>query len=591
MIEFRINSEALDFDANFDISFKWENNALNLNSYSFGRSVSFSIPKTPKNERILKNESNILLGGEFSRSENKCEMYYSGGVVTGTLLISSYDGSSYSACFIFENSGIKDFLESKIANFFASDETYVANEINVTSEITSGGFLRYVSKQNGLAGMLPKDAPDIKMLVSIQCRKILEKLGLGYGSNTFPQAVSDAINSDYLLFGNLKPAPVEDFVGALGTDSVPLALQSAISITTETGSSIKTWSEGNIFNPVKSKRVTLPRCYIAIQDMIVKINATANNGTIMVEREGEWKACGMGTDGHLKPQTPQYREGLLTYKIYLEANQEFKINAGERFIFLNSEGVKYWREDIVDNYYYLSTSDLADYDMQLYNLLNVTISIVENNEADYGEPISIGGSLPDMSVFKFVSMLALSNGYVPLFSTGGNNGQSIEFWDWTKSLTTAIVLDSAVISINKVERKVGNFATKNIFKFNDKIENTYFSENTTLGEYSVVDSKLRTSEDDGSFDDFSDDKLSKDTFYAQYRRNGDIALGRKVFVLNANLKKIIEKSTMVEVSVNYPLFRSMKLHEKQVFLLNGQTYFCLSANFSEKVATLQLVLC
>lgn len=79
MVEFRIGDEALELDEGSELSFTWENNALHPMSYSFGRSVSFSIPKTPKNERILRNESNIVLGGIFSRSESQCDMYYSGG--------------------------------------------------------------------------------------------------------------------------------------------------------------------------------------------------------------------------------------------------------------------------------------------------------------------------------------------------------------------------------------------------------------------------------------------------------------------------------------------------------------------------------
>ena len=73
MTEFRIGYEALELDEGVEISFTWENNALHPMSYSFGRSVSFSIPKTPKNERILRNESNIIFGGVFSRSESQCD--------------------------------------------------------------------------------------------------------------------------------------------------------------------------------------------------------------------------------------------------------------------------------------------------------------------------------------------------------------------------------------------------------------------------------------------------------------------------------------------------------------------------------------
>ena len=102
---------------------------------------------------------------------------------------------------------------------------------------------------------------------------------------------------------------------------------------------------------------------------------------------------------------------------------------------------------------------------------------------------------------------------------------------------------------------------------------------------------MKFAEIDGRFDDFKDGKMTNDSFIGYYSQTGDVAITRKAIVDNANLKEIIEKSTMIEVVVNMPLFRSLLLNEKQVFILNGLTYFCLSANFSEKTATLQLVLC
>ena len=102
---------------------------------------------------------------------------------------------------------------------------------------------------------------------------------------------------------------------------------------------------------------------------------------------------------------------------------------------------------------------------------------------------------------------------------------------------------------------------------------------------------MKFAEIDGRFDDFKDGKMTNDSFIGYYSQTGDVAITRKAIVGNAKLKEIIEKSTMIEVVVNMPLFRSLLLNEKQVFILNGLTYFCLSANFSEKTATLQLVLC
>lgn len=595
MIEFRIGYEALELDEGVELSFTWENNALHPMSYSFGRSVSFSIPKTPKNERILRNESNIIFGGVFSRSESQCDMYYSGGVMSGRLLINSFSENKYQACFIFWTKDFKSFLEAKISDTFGGSDEVSAQQSSVTSDFVNFGFIRYMSKKNGLATMNPDEAPNVNMLMSVRCRTILEKLGLGYGLNPLPSSVENVIDYDYLMCGKLAPSATSSFSGNFGGSIIPVQLLPYVNITEDTGAEIKAFVP--FLGYVGKSYVKLPRCFIAKENLEVTVNSIYPNGMVMVERDGKWLTWGnpiyKDGSGYAMPNfSSQYEFGLLGYHVGVQiANQKFSINKGERFIFLNSKYLTYWQEYDDSGRYYLIQEYLLNYNMQDTNALNVTISFTPNDTVEYGDGVNVGGSLPDLTNFQFVSIYALTNGYIPLFSTGGNNGQSVEFWNYSVNLNTAIVLDDKLISVNKIERKFGDFLTRNNFKFADKIESSYYSRNTTLGEYNLIDSKLKFAEIDGRFDDFKDGKMTNDSFIGYYSLTGDVAITRKAIVLNANLKKIIEKSTMVEVVVNMPLFRSLLLSEKQVFVLNGLTYFCLSANFSEKVATLQLILC
>ena len=595
MTEFRIGYEALELDEGVEISFTWENNALHPMSYSFGRSVSFSIPKTPKNERILRNESNIIFGGVFSRSESQCDMYYSGGVMSGKLLINSFSESKYQACFIFGTKDFKSFLEAKISDTFGGSDEVSAQQSSVTSDFVNFGFIRYMSKQNGTATIDPGQAPNVNMLMPVRCRTILERLGLGYGLNPLPTSVGDAINYDYLMCGKLSPALNSSFSGNFGGSVIPAQLFPYVGITEDTGADIKAFAP--YLGYVGRVYVKLPRCFIAKENLEVTVNSVYLNGMVMVERDGKWLTWGNSIykdgSGYARPGfSSQYEFGLLSYHVGIQiANKKFSINKGERFIFLNSKYLTYWKEYGDSGRYYLSREYLMNYNMQDANALGVSISFTPNDTVEYGESVNVGGSLPDLTNFQFISIFAIINGFIPLFSTGGNNGQSVDFWDYSINLNAAIILDDKLISVNKIERKFGDFLTRNNFKFADRIESSYYSRNATLGEYSIIDSKLKFAEIDGRFDDFKDGKMTNDSFIGYYSQTGDVAITRKAIALNANLKKIIEKSTMVEVVVNMPLFRSLLLNEKQVFILNGLTYFCLSANFSEKTATLQLVLC
>ena len=592
MVEFRIGDEALELDEGSELSFTWENNALHPMSYSFGRSVSFSIPKTPKNERILRNESNIVLGGIFSRSESQCDMYYSGGVMSGKLLINSFSENKYQACFVFGTKDFKLFLEAKISDSFGGFDKVSAQQSSITSDFVNFGFIRYISKQNGLTTMTPELAPNVNMLMSVRCRTILERLGLGYGLNPLPSSVENVIDYDYLMTGKFAPSATSSFSGNFGGSVIPAQLLSYVGITEDTGAEVKTYGQK------PDTYVKIRRCFTAKENLNVTINGIYLNGVVMVERNGKWLTWGNrifenGYDyGNPASLSSDHELGYLPYYIGIQiANQEISINKGERFVFLNAENPTYWLGFWGPGGYSLRKEPLLDYNMQDTNTFNVTVSFTPNDTVEYGEDVNVGGSLPDFTTFQFVSIFALINGYIPLFSTGGNNGVSVEFWNYSINLNTAIVLDDKLISVNKIERKFGDFLTRNNLKFANEIEKTYHSRNTTLGEYNIIDSKLKFAEIDGRFDDFKDGKMTDDSFIGYYSQTGDVAITRKAIVDNANLKKIIEKSTMIEVVVNMPLFRSLLLNEKQVFILNGLTYFCLSANFSEKTATLQLVLC
>ena len=599
MVEFRIGEDSLELEEGTSISFGWENNALKLNSYSFGRSVGFSIPKTPKNEWILRYESDIRFGGYFSRTETPCEMLYSGGVIKGKLLLSSCAGGKYSACFIFDENNLKGFLESKIAEY-VTEYSVQAVMGSVKGYYSPYGFLTYFSKQNGLAGLIETDAPEVKMLFSVNCRFIMEHLRLNYSPTPMPMPILENLRYDYLLCGKMKPLQESTYTGVFGGENIPEPLLPYISITDETGSGIYTWKTKGIFNRIIGKSVALKRCFVAKSDISIKFNEMLPYGMLLVERENRWWMFGTCSDGKDRYLYFQYEEGVLKYYVYMEAGQEFAIKAGERFIIANGSGFDletnksdYWEMPYdALGHYILTTDGMEGYDMQSHNEANVTFSFSANEKLEYGEFVNVGGSLPELTVYQFLNTFLLTNGYVPIFSNPTGDGLStLECWDWSKDMKTAIVLDDYLISINKIERKFDPIKSSNNFKFGGRIEASYASTNITLGDFDIIDSKLVPAELDDAFNDYEDEKLSSSTFIGYHDGLGDITMSRKKIRINQNLKKIIENSTMIEVAVNYPLFRSLKLREKQVFVLRGQTYFCLSANFTEKQATMQLIMC
>ena len=581
MVEFRIDANAIELNADANITFTWENNAFKLNTYSFGRSVSFSIPKTPHNERILQDESNIFFGGSFSRSNTPCQMLYSGGAVDGKIIIGGYSGNAYSACFIFENDEIKSFLESKIAEYIPIIQGSQASTGNEKNTVVEHGFLLYKSKQNGIASLDATYAPEVRMLHSIKGLYIFQKLNIGYDNTVagwqFP------FENDYLMSGDLKPYPSGTYTGALGGQTIPPTLATYVELTTDTGSVVRTARIGGFPKHAINGSVTLPHCYLANADISIKFTQNYPNGVLLVERDGIWLHCGTNE----KSVVVMEKAGYVVWRAYhirIVAGNEFLIKSGERFVIVNGD---YFNDD----YGFLQTTKLDDFDMQDTNLTDVIVTYTADDKLNYGEYVDLARSVPDMTVYQFINIFSLVNGRTPIFSNAGSTGRYVEFWDWKKNENTAIVLDTLLISVSKIERKIDPLKTHNNFTFGEKTEASYVSKNTTLGDFDVISTKIRLSEANGDFDDYPDEKFTNETFIGGRVFGQPVVLGRKNIAINQNLKKIVEESTVVEVIINYPLFRSLKIKEKTLFLLHGQTYFCLSANFSEKVATLQLILC
>ena len=142
----------------------------------------------------------------------------------GKLLISSFSENKYQACFVFGTGDFKLFLETKISDSFGGFDKVSAQQSSITSDFANFGFIRYMSKQNGLATMTPELAPNVNMLMSVRCRTILERLGLGYGLNPLPSSVGNVIDYDYLMLGKLAPSATGSFSGNFGGSVIPAQL-------------------------------------------------------------------------------------------------------------------------------------------------------------------------------------------------------------------------------------------------------------------------------------------------------------------------------------------------------------------------------
>lgn len=142
-----------------NLSFEKTNQFYKFSEIEYGRSVSFNIPRTSTNEKVLQDTGQVYEYGQLMRKEIPCRVQYGAIEKYGKLTIESANEKNYSCTLYTEISLLLDWVNGRKLKEYGADWTvfwnyahaHAANDQGLTSKVM--GIIPYSSEvpQNYIA--------------------------------------------------------------------------------------------------------------------------------------------------------------------------------------------------------------------------------------------------------------------------------------------------------------------------------------------------------------------------------------------------------------------------------------------------------
>ena len=575
MIRFRlISGEYLDFPDNFDFSFIYNNSLFAFDNMRVSRSVEFSIPSTPKNDRIFNFASDPSKDGTFVRSEKDVMLQYSGGKIDGKLFIGKYSGGNYSAIFVYgELTKLKDIKDKgAIRNYCSFTNEILIDDAYIVNGYAADGVLpynfRFYKYQNGIADV-DKLTTIINMLPTVKLSYLTAEAASALGVSVDFTGLT-GYNSIGLILNDNKANPTPETVSVAGITKSTLALTGGSGFF-NTGTVTFKYLPGVIFWSKQDVKV-----FVCKQDLKIKFNTQYNTIAIVGNS---------GTD--FLP-----RNGSTGFFRNIIAGTEIEFKKDEYFTFVSHAD-------------YSFETPIDDFDTNIS--LSFDVWSGDAGSADVGENYPLQANLPDIT---FVDLLKI---YASLFKCGieFNPVTSVfSFFKFNFDKSTAVDIDSILVAEKSVDRTFLDYARKNIvnFKSDEYVKNPYFLQyniqNANISDEKVLltipfsDGVLSTNsdvlvQDFETVDPFA--KKGKEITIAvcsktigQYNLKHISQLYQN-FTVSDNLTGLIANSTTVEVTIKQSDADFLKIKNNNVYKYRGKHYICINGTHSGNTSDLTLI--
>ena len=575
MIRFRlISGEYLDFPDNFDFSFIYNNSLFAFDNMRVSRSVEFSIPSTPKNDRIFNFASDPSKDCTFKKKKKDVMLQYSGGKIDGKLFIGKYSGGNYSAIFVYgELTKLKDIKDKgAIRNYCSFTNEILIDDAYIVNGYAADGVLpynfRFYKYQNGIADV-DKLTTIINMLPTVKLSYLTAEAASALGVSVDFTGLT-GYNSIGLILNDNKANPTPETVSVAGITKSTLALTGGSGFF-NTGTVTFKYLPGVIFWSKQDVKV-----FVCKQDLKIKFNTQYNTIAIVGNS---------GTD--FLP-----RNGSTGFFRNIIAGTEIEFKKDEYFTFVSHAD-------------YSFETPIDDFDTNIS--LSFDVWSGDAGSADVGENYPLQANLPDIT---FVDLLKI---YASLFKCGieFNPVTSVFlFFIFNFDKSTAVDIDSILVAEKSVDRTFLDYARKNIvnFKSDEYVKNPYFLQyniqNANISDEKVLltipfsDGVLSTNsdvlvQDFETVDPFA--KKGKEITIAvcsktigQYNLKHISQLYQN-FTVSDNLTGLIANSTTVEVTIKQSDADFLKIKNNNVYKYRGKHYICINGTHSGNTSDLTLI--
>ena len=547
------NGVLLDLKQGAALSFKKSNILFAFDSVECERSVSFDLPDTPNNEKVLGFAKDPAYKGTAMRQKLSAEMYCGLVIKQGYLHVDSFSGGMYKAVFV--TGDLVGLQAIRDAGGVVEIYKGLAVKVDYNTDIVAPNSTSIVQRLANIRHM----SEDGKVRPSVWLRKmitdVLDSIGAAYDLPTDyrrviiaePTAFQERSGTFRRFVGNnhVEGAEWADMsMGSTDDDAQISLLFDRVQVPI-------TWNvvdEGGMIIDTITGTV---ECFSARQNIKMAFEASLPNDIFL----------SYSTD----TPNPVILSGT---EIEIEKNRPF-------FFYRNAEFITY------PNYGYSFTQTF-----------NVPARVwAASNDLEDGDVLLLADNAPDVTVITLLKAMAALHGQVLTYENGVIKFDTLNF-------QAVVDYTDRLISIKKTTRTFGGYAQQNELTFSDgdgslpserepifyTVPNENIEEHNTLleipfsqGGISTVN-RLYVFLREGSEDVLAD----ADTYQSTY------ALCRARLRKNVSLQAMCTLSTSIDVSVWMTLQEWENLTPKTLVQIRGKRYVWTSGTWSKGVATLSL---
>lgn len=561
MVKFNIVSTGfIDVSDPSGISFKIDNHLYRFCDISLARSTEFSVPATERNRRLLQFGEDPAEDGLMMRRNFKAQMVYDGGVVDGTLAVTSYDGNTFKCVFEMHlNERLEQMMGKKLADMALDHDVVInwnGNDIALADTTQDAQLIMY-DRDGGMGTYPPVPAINIKNLIANLVTPIT--YGTGYATD---------FQNYWLIAGSMK--------GGL-SESVYISTNAANNMT----------ATGDTYG------------YFTIEDINIEWGTIElwSNGVI---GGGSFSAKGLKATQDIKITFPQATIPTCYVIQWSRKMTRYKQLAGPD---LNGKTIEVPRDGII---FFAATKKTWQGYQDTLHPFSVTVDVeAADNNLAVGDDWRLSCNLPDMTFFEFLKSAALATG-----NDLTVDGHDISIIESVYGPATTVTLDN-VISVDKVSRWVepwGNGTKKATVAFSSEdyvtapLRTDYEIDNTNLTgekETKSLFSEGGVGTDGVQVNDFdfsgSPAKFSAKKWTIAYAEDGDKFLTRVEAPSLVAYDDIANNATAVVAKVLAPLSDFVGLSDimesggfHRLYIWRGVSYVWTSASWSDGVMTLTL---
>lgn len=623
MTRFNIGGEYLDTPRDLALTFSKKNILFAFDNIECEYTSSFDIPKTAKNERLMRYASNIHTTGEMMRVKIDAQMQ--NGVVAkdGYIYLDSYDNEkdAYKAVFVTgELLKLKDIRDAGSIADYLNTELYVsysqANQKNAnTNDVQSMpyGCVRYKQDFVGLC----KPSPMIDSIVSACAQHFgVQVTGASMaGVRIVPTEMGTITNKPVTITSVQGTSIISDTNKAVNTSYTTNAVclkpttipfeHSWLRLRYE-GTSVH-WEYGGYnftqntlagWEVVEDTEIQIPNNVTSNIYMMSKIGVYGNVGGAF--NIGEFYGGHSFEVSDIGEVFPLDDDTLAGKKIQLTKGQKFAffdindISAEDAF------DPQYMADQFVDAIHYSHAGQ--SYFTNGQPTYSMTVSVTHTYQIEIGSNVYLDGNLPDVTFNDILKFISAIKGKQLLYTDSGG----IQFVDLNFDTWKTIKLTN-VIAAKTMSRKFSDYAQVNKITFDD--DAGVFAWEVLSDEYNIHNENLDAEKtiasipfsEGGVYNDndkpvgyirFNADEDFGNTsipyIFKTNRTDGSVYMSRISIGKNTGIQQLCDVSSTIVVTARMSLLQYNQITPTTALWYDGSKYVWTEAQWSKDIATLTL---